>query len=375
MKLLYDFLFVVGMLFLSTYIYILFKSKEKGAAKLILIIFFTILLFVALESYSSLHNISILHHISFVPAHSSKLSIAPLLLLYIRSLFHDDETLLKNNIVYFIPFFLFALLVSTPYLIGKISQQYFLDYVSFIQENWQHIRLVLDLIFLFIIIKSFYTFFKLKHIVKCNYSHIAYNNFIWVRYLLIAVFIIISVDLLFVIGQLFFNMFSWRTQNLVISLMVISIIYMAYYGIKQSKVLVPYFLLDKENVTGNNNRVFTDVQKDEFAKLELSLNKVIHEQKPFLDEELTLNKLASIMDVTDKKLSTLLNQHIDTTFYKFVNNFRLEEFKRRIQSNSYKDLTIEGIAYDCGFKSKASFYRLFKKETAQSPSEFKSNLK
>jgi transcriptional regulator GlxA family with amidase domain len=150
---------------------------------------------------------------------------------------------------------------------------------------------------------------------------------------------------------------------------------MAYYGIKQSKVLVPYFLLDKENVTGNKNRVLTDEQKDEFAKLELSLNKVMHEQKPFLDEELTLNKLASIMDVTDKKLSTLLNQHIDTAFYKFVNNFRLEEFKRRIQSNSYKDLTIEGIASDCGFKSKASFYRLFKKETAQSPSEFKSNLK
>lgn len=374
MKLLYDFLFVVGMLFLSTYIYILFKSKEKGTSKLILIIFFIILLFVALESYSGLHNITILHHISFVPAHSSKLILAPLLLLYIRSLFYDDKSLLKNNISYFIPFFLFALLVSTPYLIGKISPQYFSDYVNFIQENWQNIRLVLDFIFLFIIVKSFYTFFKLKHVVKCNYSHIAYNNFIWVRYLLIAVFVIVLVDFLFVVSQLFFDMFSWRTQNVVISLMVLAIIYLAYYGINQSKVLVPFFLLDKQNIT-NINKAITDEQKDEFSKLKLLLDKTMHEQKPFLDVELTLSKLASIIGVTDKKLSTLLNQHIDTTFYNFVNNFRLEEFKIRIKTSSHKDITIEGIAYDCGFKSKASFYRLFKKETNQSPSEFIKSFK
>ena len=375
MKLLYDFLFIVGILFLCAYIFILFKSKEKGASRTILIIFFITLLFVALESYTILHNITLLHHISFVPAHSSKLILAPLLLLYIRSLFYEDKSLLKNNISFFVPFFLFFLFLSTPYFIGRVSQKYFLEHVNFIEENRQSIRLVLDILFLLFIIKSFSTFRKLKHVVKCNYAHIEHNNFIWVRYLLIAVFVIILTDLFFVSGQLLLNAFRWRTQNMVISLMAISIIYLAYYGIKQSKVLVPYFLLEENNTSDPSNKAITVEQKEEFKKLEQSLSKAMQEHKLYLDEELTLSKLASHLNTTDKKLSALLNQHINTTFYKFVNYFRLEEFKKRVQSSSYKDYTIEGIAYECGFKSKASFYRLFKKETGKSPSEFKNSLK
>ena len=101
----------------------------------------------------------------------------------------------------------------------------------------------------------------------------------------------------------------------------------------------------------------------------------MQEQKPYLDEELTLSKLASYLNTTDKKLSKLLNQHINTTFYNFVNTFRLKEFKRRVQDDSFKNITIEGIANDCGFKSKASFYKLFNKETGLSPSEYKKSLK
>ncbi|MEZ4796674.1 MAG: helix-turn-helix domain-containing protein [Flavobacteriaceae bacterium] len=158
------------------------------------------------------------------------------------------------------------------------------------------------------------------------------------------------------------------------SLVALCMIAGAYFGVNQSKVLVPYFLLENDN-TLINNKVLTIEEKDENIKIELLLNKVMQEQKPYFDEELTLSKLATYLNITDKKLSNLLNQYIDTTFYNFVNTYRLEEFKRRIKDDSFKDYTIEGIANDCGFKSKASFYRLFKKKTGLSPSEYKKSLK
>ncbi len=42
-----------------------------------------------------------------------------------------------------------------------------------------------------------------------------------------------------------------------------------------------------------------------------------------------------------------------------------------IDSKEYENYTLLGIAYECGFNSKASFNRVFKKETGLSPSQYK----
>lgn len=375
MKLFYDFLFIAGMLFSGIYIYILYKSKERGLSKIVLMILFTVLGFILLDSYAYIHKLKFLKYISLLPAHSSKIFLGPLLLLYIESLFFDDKSALKKSCKYFIPFMLFFIFITIPYFISTLSMDYLFDYTVFIRNNNQIIRVISDFVFLAFLVQSSKAFYKLKKVFKCNYSNIKHNNFIWVRYLLIAATVILVIDSLFVLNQMFFNLFNWRTQNIVMVLLVLSVLYAAYFGINQSKVLVPYFLLEKENVSGHKDKLLTEEQRSEFIKLELSLNKIMQEQKPYLDPELNLYKLASYLDTTDKKLSNLLNQHISTTFYNYINKFRLKEFKNRLQFDALNEITIEGIAYECGFKSKASFYRMFKKETGISPLEYIKSLK
>ncbi|SEK49038.1 AraC-type DNA-binding protein [Aquimarina amphilecti] len=374
MKLVYDFLFILGMLFSCIYIYIFYKSKDKGLHKSILIVYFGLLVFVLLESYASIHNIDILLHISFLPVYGVKLALGPLLLLYIQSLFLEDKIVLKNGLIHLIPFVLFLFIISLPHKIALVSKEYFVDYNNTIQEYLFLKRPLLDVIFLIYIYISFRTFNKFKKALKCNYSSIENNNFIWVKYLLVTPLIVIFVDLFFVAYQLFIGYLEWRTQNMIMLLTSVSICYGVYYGVKQSKVLVPYFLLENSKNNTGERKVINNKLASEFYSLEESLVAFMEQEKPYLDEDLTLNKLALGIHTTDKKLSALLNQHIQMSFYNFVNSYRIKEFKKLVALPSYNDYTIEGIAYECGFKSKASFYRLFKKVTGQSPSEFKISL-
>ena len=57
--------------------------------------------------------------------------------------------------------------------------------------------------------------------------------------------------------------------------------------------------------------------------------------------------------------------------FDYVNQFRVEEVKKRMSDINYKHLTLLGIALDCGFNSKSSFNNIFKKITNYTPTEYK----
>jgi AraC-like DNA-binding protein len=375
MNLLYDFFFILGILLCGIYITILHKSKNKTLSHHILAWFFVVLILVILDSYAFIHKINTLSIITFLPASSSKLLLGSLLFIYIKSLFYDDKIIIRKFWKVFIPLFLFLIFYSVPTLIALISKRNFLGYIDIKNNHNQLIRIILDIAFFVYLALCFNSFFKLKKIMKCTYSSISHNNFIWIRYLLIAAIVIISIDFIFVLSQVIFNAFALaRTQNVIVLLLVISIIYAAYFGLKQSKVLVPYFLLEYENIDKSKKQSTDNNSITEFKTLEQKLKSIIVERKPYLDTELTLGKLAELTAISDKKLSALLNQHMNISFYDFVNGYRINAFKDVIKSDMYNKYTIETIAYQCGFKSKASFYRIFKTKMKMSPSEYKNNF-
>jgi AraC-like DNA-binding protein len=375
MILLYDFFFILGILLCGIYITIRHKSKNKTLSHHILAWFFVVLILVILDSYAFIHKINTLSIITFLPASSSKLLLGSLLFIYIKSLFYDDKIIIRKFWKVFIPLFLFLIFYSVPTLIALISKRNFLGYIDIKNNHNQLIRIMLDIAFFVYLALCFNSFFKLKKIMKCTYSSISHNNFIWIRYLLIAAIVIISIDFIFVLSQVIFNAFALaRTQNVIVLLLVISIIYAAYFGLKQSKVLVPYFLLEYENIDKSKKQSTDNNSITEFKTLEQKLKSIIVERKPYLDTELTLGKLAELTAISDKKLSALLNQHMNISFYDFVNGYRINAFKDVIKSDMYNKYTIETIAYQCGFKSKASFYRIFKTKMKMSPSEYKNNF-
>ena len=92
--------------------------------------------------------------------------------------------------------------------------------------------------------------------------------------------------------------------------------------------------------------------------------------RAFLDPDLTLSELAGQLGVSAHVLSQVINSGFGKNFNDFVNAYRVEEVKKRLQAGEQKQKSLLGIALDCGFNSKATFNRTFKKFTELSPSEY-----
>ncbi|MEJ0105739.1 MAG: helix-turn-helix domain-containing protein [Bacteroidota bacterium] len=53
-----------------------------------------------------------------------------------------------------------------------------------------------------------------------------------------------------------------------------------------------------------------------------------------------------------------------------MNEYRVDKVKQRLNDPGSARLSILGIAYECGFNSEASFYRIFKDIAGVSPKEY-----
>ena len=97
---------------------------------------------------------------------------------------------------------------------------------------------------------------------------------------------------------------------------------------------------------------------------------IMRGKKPFLNPELKLSDLAEMLEIAPNHLSQVINAELDKNFFDFINEYRVEEAKRRLLDAQYEHYSILAIALDVGFNNKASFNRVFKKHTNMTPSDF-----
>lgn len=103
------------------------------------------------------------------------------------------------------------------------------------------------------------------------------------------------------------------------------------------------------------------------------LLKLMEQEKPYLDADLTAEMLAEMLGVSRKSLSQVINQEFHVNFKNFVNKYRIEEAQRKLTDPREQDFVLLKIAMDCGFNSKSVFNDAFKKFTGMSPSQYRKN--
>lgn len=161
--------------------------------------------------------------------------------------------------------------------------------------------------------------------------------------------------------------------------LVIFIFFLGFWGYQQGQVFSFSNNVDS-NKDGNSDENIissddsTTILKH-YKKEASQMQEIMKTKKPYLEATLTIHDLARLAEMPPHQLSKVINKEFHSNFFEFINNYRIEEFKQKAFKPEYKNLTILGIALECGFNSKSSFNRIFKETTGLTPGDFIKNHK
>lgn len=161
------------------------------------------------------------------------------------------------------------------------------------------------------------------------------------------------------------------------------VFYIGFQGIKQQFIYVPQKtekptlpeketeIIQQPDTQLNIRYKKSGLQTSDMEKISIVLEKIMTDEKLFLNPQLTLIDLSEKTSIPAHHITQTLNEYCKQNFHDFVNRYRVEEFKAQLFLPTNKSFSLLGIALDCGFNSKSSFNRIFKKFTSKTPSEYK----
>ena len=164
---------------------------------------------------------------------------------------------------------------------------------------------------------------------------------------------------------------------------IIMLFILAFYIINQPELSKEnremYSILNNLNIKQNNTtakryeKVNLDIHTQEtYLKL---LNEYMEKNKPYLNERITIKDLSEGLNVPYHHLSIVINNLLKKNFYDFINEYRIREVLNILKESKNEAVNILTIAFKCGFNSKSTFNRVFKKKMGTTPSMYKNGFK
>ncbi|WP_172276937.1 helix-turn-helix domain-containing protein [Chryseobacterium sp. LAM-KRS1] len=280
---------------------------------------------------------------------SSILLQMPLYYLYVKSACYYNFSLSKKHLVHGLPFLFFLVLFLVTQMSAQADQVF--DIFTIIQYYYYIIAVFLELR----IFKKLY-----RDNYSGNHSHI-YRWLIQITVLfLIGNFFVLLRDFVKNNGSLFTYLYTFSCLFVLfmISWFVLNSLYRPNLFAGIDKDLVPL------KIESGDHHEKPQQLKD--------LMELMETEKPYLDDSLTLQKLAEKFNMPEKQLSLLINQYAGKHFFDFINEFRIKDAQLLLKDQP--QLTVLEVLYQVGFNSKSSFYTAFKKETGITPTDYRKSV-
>ena len=91
----------------------------------------------------------------------------------------------------------------------------------------------------------------------------------------------------------------------------------------------------------------------------------------YLRHNLNIETFSKKIDMNYREVSTIINNHFGTNFFEFVNEYRVNKAKSMLIDPAFAEKTILYILLECGFNSKSSFHRFFKRYANMTAADFR----
>lgn len=181
----------------------------------------------------------------------------------------------------------------------------------------------------------------------------------------LKMYVLLNLSFLLITAPLTFYVANENTNLIIAQIaMVIQFVYLFIKSTWQTGLL-PVEVVSRTRKGEKTIKISVDESQEWFIKL----NDHMANQKPYLNENCTIQSVSENVGLSVHLLSNILNQQINTNFSDFINDYRVEAAKKLLHISG-KTKTIETIGFECGFGSKSAFNKAFKKKCNKTPSQY-----
>ena len=291
----------------------------------------------------------------------------PLFYFYTQGVIFRDYNLTGRSLLHLTPYLLLTIVLLFPgsaapgqsdeILNNDISWQFYL--ISSLM--YAHIFVYLGLSYKFL--------WKYRSVIKNKYSQIDQINMDWLSSTLNTFSLISFVSLIHNFVAL-----AGNRSVLIISL-VLLLAYIFYFinkfilkALRQPELFAGIAQNETTKYLGSS------LTSDQIEESKRQLLALFNNEKPFLNPEVSLADLSEKLSLSTKHLSQIINQSFNKSFFDFINTYRIQEVQQILNEAKDHKMTVLEVMYQSGFNSKSSFNTAFKKETGQTPTEYRKKV-
>ncbi|MGV6830401.1 MAG: helix-turn-helix domain-containing protein [bacterium] len=303
------------------------------------------------------------------------LIIGPVVFFYTKSLLNVDFQLTRRDYLHFLPGMLYLFYSMVVFVTDVFIADEFYFYANGRDKDladwYQATGLVSMSIYLVLSLK-YYANYKKLLFDKVSYAESIL--FKWIQNFMIAFLCILVLRVLFFITNPEWGNFGSQFWHYIAFSAVFYYVAITGYSNVIKQITLQGEKLKVINVFDEELQLMdttkTDAIEEDYSEWKSQLKDLMLNERLFENPRLALSDVARELKTTTKLISTVVNTSFQMNFNDFVNHYRVEAIKNKFEQGEQNTTTLLGIALDCGFNSKATFNRAFKKHTELSPKEY-----
>ncbi|CAM1344559.1 helix-turn-helix domain-containing protein [Tenacibaculum amylolyticum] len=165
--------------------------------------------------------------------------------------------------------------------------------------------------------------------------------------------------------------------NLFISIVIASLLYwFIFQGENPRKTIL---LLVKGNaqkpihnhIEKHSTVALNQEKQEDLHNVFIITHAYLQNSKAYKNSELMLYDISSATNIAPQKILDAIHSIKKESFKSYINKLRIQELISLLHDTNFKHYTMEALSAEVGFKSRSTFYRVFKQEMHCSPTDYR----